>query len=229
MTADGGLWQLRWLRRAAANRMPDALPTPAALLALLETRRSVRRFRPDPVTPEQVAALVAAAAAAPSAGNRQGWRLLLVTSRARIDAMAEAVRREVTRLRGELRGDAAGTADAYLENFLHFAGAPLVVAPIHRAGLDLLQAAGAAPREARGAADALASVAAAIENLLLCAHAQGLGACWMTGPLVAAEPLGELLEVPRGWVLSALVPVGVPAEEPPAPPKRAAGQLVRWL
>ncbi len=209
--------------------MPDALPTPEALLALLRTRRSVRRFRPDPVTDAQVAALVEAAASAPSAGNRQAWRLLLVTSRARIDAMAAAVRDEVGRLRAGLREDAAAGAEAYLANFLHFAGAPLVVAPVHRQGPDLLAAAGAAPRASRGDAEALCSVAAAVENLLLCAHALGLGACWMTGPLVAAAALEQVLEVPRGWALSALVPVGVPAEEPAPPPRRAPESLVRRM
>jgi nitroreductase len=129
--------------------MTDPLPSPASLLALLRTRRSVRRFRPDPVPEDALAALAEAAAAAPSAGNRQAWRLLLVTSRERIDAMAEAVRAEVARLRSELRADAGPAAGAYLDNFLHFAAAPLVVAPIHRAGPDLLAAAGAAPRAAR--------------------------------------------------------------------------------
>jgi nitroreductase len=209
--------------------MPDALPSPEALLALLRTRRSVRRFRADPVTDAQVAALVEAAAAAPSAGNRQAWRLLLVTSRERIEAMATAVRAEVERLRAGLREDAAPEADAYLENFLHFAGAPLVVAPIHRQGPDLLAAAGASPRASRGDAEALCSVAAAIENLLLCAHALGLGACWMTGPLVAADALAPILEVPRGWAVSALVPVGVPAEDPPPPARRPPEALVRRM
>ncbi|HET8538469.1 MAG TPA: nitroreductase family protein [Anaeromyxobacter sp.] len=209
--------------------MNDPLPSPAALLALLRARRSVRRFRPDPVSEDAVAALVEAAAAAPSAGNRQAWRLLLVASRERIDAMAEAVRAEVARLRAGVREDAAPEADAYLENFLHFSGAPLVVAPIHRRGPDLLQAAGAAPHAPRGDAEALASVAAAIENLLLCAHALGLGACWMTGPLVAEEALGRILEVPRGWALSALVPVGAPAEHPAPPPRRPVESLVRRL
>jgi hypothetical protein len=51
----------------------------------------------------------------------------------------------------------------------------------------------------------------------------------MTGPLVAAEPLRAILEVPAGWSLSALVPVGRPTEAPPPPPRRSADQLVRRL
>lgn len=204
-------------------------PAAAELLSLMRARRSVRKLRPDPLVPEEVDALVEAATSAPSAGNRQAYRLLLVTTRARIDAMAEAVRDEVLRLRSTLRADVAPDAEAYLESFLHFAAAPLVVAPIHRAGPDLLAAAGATPQADRGDADALASVAASIENLLLCAHALGLGACWMTGPLVAHAALAKVLEVPRGWVVSALVPVGRPAEDPEPPPRRRPETLVRHL
>lgn len=207
-------------------------PTPPAdaLLALLRGRRSVRRFLPDPVTEEQIERLVEAARWAPSASNRQAWRLIVVSSPPRIGAMAEAVRSASARLREGARTDTAAELDAYLQHFLHFATAPLVIAPIHRGGLDLLKAtAGAADVDGRRELDALSSVAAAIQNLLLCAHAMGLGACWMTGPLVAEEALRPLLEVPAGWSLSALVPVGRPAEEPPPPARRAADQLVRRL
>jgi nitroreductase len=209
--------------------MPDRSSTAAELLALLRTRRSVRRFRPDPLADGEVEALVEAAACAPSAGNRQAYRLLLVSSRDRIEAMAEAVRAEVARLRAAMREDVRPGAGAYLDSFLHFAAAPLVVAPIYRSGPDLLAATGAAPAAARGDADALASVAASIQNLLLCAHALGLGACWMTGPLVAVEALEKMLEVPRGWSLSALVPVGRPAEDPAPPPRRRPETLVRRM
>jgi nitroreductase len=212
----------------------DALkPVPRAtedLLALLRARRSVRRFLPDPVTEEEIADLVEAARWAPSAGNKLPWRLVVVTSPERIAAMADAVRAEVTRLRETLRPDLAGDFGAYLEHFLPFAGAPLVIAPIHRGGVDLLQAAaGSGAGETGRGVDAISSVAAAVENLLLCAHAMGLGACWMTGPLLAAEALRPILEIPAGWTLSALVPVGRPAEAPSPPQRRSADQLVRRL
>ncbi len=210
--------------------MRDPLPSPAALLELMRSRRSVRRFRPDELPEETISALVEAAICAPSAGNRQAYRLLTVTSRERISAMSEAVRSEVTSLRAALRPDAAADVGKYLDSFLHFAQAPLVVAPIHRIGVDLLSAARAEAQLTYGReSDALCSVAAAIQNLLLWAHARGLGACWMTGPLVAAPTLERILEVPQGWRLSALVPVGLPAEDPAPPPRRSAERLARRL
>jgi nitroreductase len=201
------------------------------LLPLLRGRRSIRRFRPDPVPEETIEKILEAARWAPSAGNRQAFRLLVVRSRERLEAMAAAVEEAIHSVWKRLRSDAKSTAGAYLENFTHFGSAPLVVVPIHRGGIDLLrssmdseQARPAAP--SRAEADALCSVSAAVMNLLLAAHTLGLGACWMTGPLLAASELARLLEVPTGWTISALIPVGTPAEAPEAPPRRELDRLV---
>ena len=52
------------------------------------------------------------------------------------------------------------------------------------------------------------STALAVENLLLTAHALGLGASGMTGPLLATDQLAELLHVPPSWHFVAVIPVG---------------------
>jgi len=195
------------------------------LLSLLQSRRSVRRFRPDALPAGTVERLVEAARWAPSAGNRQAWRILSVTNAATRDAMARAAADGVARLRAGLREDLRGAADLYMKNFLHFTSAPLLLVFVYRAGTDALRAGLTAdPRPER---ESLSSVSAAIQNLLLAAHALGLGACWMTGPLVAAPELAALLPLPPGWELAALVPVGVPGEHPAAPPRRDAARLLQ--
>jgi nitroreductase len=207
--------------------MTESTPSPDALLALLRARRSIRRFQPEPVPEDAIARMAEAASWAPSARNRQAFRLVAVTSSERIRAMAQAVEEESGKLRAAFGNRVPG---AYLDNFLHFAGAPLVFVPFHRAGLDPLRAMGVDhPVAGQVEADALSSVSAAIQNLLLCAQALGLGACWMTGPLVAAEALAQLLEVPNGWRLSALIPVGFPAEAPATPRRRSVEQMLRRL
>jgi nitroreductase len=203
------------------------------LLRLARDRRSVRRFRADAVPEPVVDQLLEVARWAPSASNRQAHRFLLVTARPTIAAMAEAVRAATTRLAESLRADLAEQAMPYLSNFTHFAGAPLVCVPIYRSGFDLRRAlAPDAPGELPGSKpviDALASVSAAIMNLLLAAHSLGIGACWMTGPLIAEEALTPLLDVPRGWNIAALIPLGYPAEEPEPPRRRELSHLVRRL
>ena len=66
----------------------------------------------------------------------------------------------------------------------------------------------------------------ALQNLLLAAHAAGLGASGMTGPLVAADGIREQLAVPPSWHPVALVPIGYPAEAPPATERKPVEQAI---
>ena len=56
---------------------------PAAVEAAISTRRSVRRFRPDPVPRAEIEALLALAARAPSGTNVQPWRVHVLLGAAR--------------------------------------------------------------------------------------------------------------------------------------------------
>ncbi len=69
----------------------------------------------------------------------------------------------------------------------------------------------------------------ALENMLLMAHALGLGASGMTGPLLAVDRLRELLEVPASWGIVALVPIGFPSEEPAPTDRKDLAKVVRWI
>jgi coenzyme F420-0:L-glutamate ligase/coenzyme F420-1:gamma-L-glutamate ligase len=193
------------------------------LMRVLRGRRSIRSFRADPVSADLIEKLIEAARWAPSASNRQAYRFLAVTSRSDLERMAEAVLEETRRVLSEVRPD----AEAYLDSFVRFRSAPLVLAPIFRDGFDLLEAStrGRAGDPERALLDAHASVCAATMNLLLAAHALGLGACWMTGPLIAKPALSTVIGVPSGWRLAALVPVGHPAEQPEIPPRRSVARL----
>ncbi len=171
---------------------------------------------------DDLQALLEAARWAPSPGNRQAFRLWVVTQTALLESMAETVGRAAQAACRGLRDDLKADAQAYLANFTFFSQAPVVVVPLYRAGADLLGA-------ERSEADALSAVAAATQNLLLAAHAQGLGACWMTGPLLTERELAALLEVPAGWRIAALVPVGHPAERPEPPARRALARTVRRI
>ncbi|MFH1311769.1 MAG: nitroreductase family protein [Candidatus Eisenbacteria bacterium] len=70
---------------------------------------------------------------------------------------------------------------------------------------------------------------AATENILVAAHALGLGACWVAGyKKVYAEPVRELLGVPAGYKLVALVAVGYPAEKAEPHGKRPLTEVLHW-
>lgn len=209
--------------------MADA-PDYEALLELLRSRRSVRRLRPEPVPEPVLERLLEAARWAPSASGRQAFRFVVVTDATLIGRMHEAVARVCEQLVDRAENERAAEVGAYSQRyFLHFGQAPAIVAPIFHLGPDLLGQGDGGAAVPRQTIDVISSVSAAVMQLLLAARTLGIGACWMTGPLVAAAELGELLGVPPGWEIAALVPLGFPDEAPDPPRRRELGQLVRWV
>jgi nitroreductase len=208
------------------------------ILDVMRARRSVRRFRSDPVPAALVEGLIEAAVTAPSASNKQPWRFLVVTRRSAIDAMAAAVRDALARIEQAIPPESRDALRAYGDYFTRFEGAPCVIVPLHRGAAvlsNLVDAGGGLPAEERAAIAAmerdsgLVGASLALQNLLLAAHDAGLGASAMTGPLVAAPRLAEILDVPPSWGIVALVPIGFPAETPAPPGRKPSSKVTRWI
>ena len=69
---------------------------------------------------------------------------------------------------------------------------------------------------------------AATQNILVAAHAQGLGTCWIAGDKKEhAEPIRELLGAPPGFKLVSLIALGHAAESP-VKPKRPLREVLHW-
>ncbi len=60
---------------------------------------------------------------------------------------------------------------------------------------------------------AVQSVALAAQNLLLMAHAEGVGACWMCAPLFCPDVVRQVLDLPADWDAQALFTLGYPAQD----------------
>jgi nitroreductase len=70
---------------------------------------------------------------------------------------------------------------------------------------------------------------AATENILVAAHALGLGTCWVAGYKKAyGEPIRDLLGVPVGRLLVALISLGYPSEKPQPHGKRELQEVLHW-
>lgn len=206
--------------------------THAELHALLSERRSVRRFKPERPPREVIEALMASAVTAPSASNKQPWRFLIVQRRELIDAMATAVRAAVERIARAIDPAFEESFRAYGDYFTRFETAPLTIVPLFR---PLTVLSNMIPHEDVRAIRAmerdsgLIGTSLAIQNLLLAAHAAGLGASGMTGPLVAMKELRELLHVPPSWEIAALIPVGYPDETPSPTARKSLEKVTQWI
>jgi F420 biosynthesis protein FbiB-like protein len=181
----------------------------AAWQSLVKERRSIRRYRSDAVPEAVITRILEAACWAPSAHNRQPWRLALLETPHDKDRLARAMG---ARLRADRSadGDAAGLVEADASrSHARITGAPIVIVLL----LDMAEM-DRYPDERRQRAEylmAVQSTAMAAQNLLLAAHAEGLGACWMCAPLFCQNTVAEALALPQGWEPQALITLGWPA------------------
>jgi nitroreductase len=209
-----------------------------ATLALLRGRRSVRTFRGDPVPRTVLERLFEAAIGAPSSTNRQPWRFAAVTATATRAAIAQAVHCRCEEMKAIIRrGHHADDFGAYGDFFWEpLAAAPVIVVPQYRAYpdliADLIASGGGDPRtfHTAGSMQAeLCSTSAAVMNLLNQAHAEGLGACWMAGPMVARDEIGALLGIAEPWRMVGAIALGVPDRLPERQPRKPIDKIVTWF
>jgi coenzyme F420-0:L-glutamate ligase/coenzyme F420-1:gamma-L-glutamate ligase len=193
---------------------------------LLYARRSVRKFLPDPVPEEAVRRLLAAAHAAPSAHNSRPWRFVVLRGEAVRCALAEAMAAAYARDAEAAGGEPDAIRARNERSIARIAGAPLAV-------LALLDE-GCLPSGAGARSDAertllVQSVAAAAENLLLAATAEGLAACWICAPAFCPRTVREHLTLPETWTAQALILIGRAAEAPDPPAGTPLDEVVRWM
>jgi len=180
------------------------------ILAAIAGRRSIRRYRPEPLADATLLRLLTAATAAPSAHNRQPWRFAVLRDAAAKLALAEAMGRRLfeDRLRD---GDANDAIERdVVRSRARITGAPAVIAVCLT--LEEMDRYPDPRRERAEYLMAVQSTAMAVQNLLLAAGAEGLGACWMCAPLFCPEVVKAALDLPAAWEPQALVTLGHPAE-----------------
>ncbi|HET7011684.1 MAG TPA: nitroreductase family protein [Anaerolineales bacterium] len=194
--------------------------------SVLNGRRSVREFSPDPVALEVVERVLQAACRAPSAHNRQPWRFVVLSREADRAALAQAM---ASRLKRERQAD--GHAPEAIEADVARARRRLSEAPVAIVVCMTPEDMDRYPDERRQRAEwtmMTQSVAMAGQNLLLAAHAEGLGACWMCAPLFAPDEVRRELGLAESWEPQGMVLMGRPAAVPAARAKRPASEVTQW-
>jgi len=193
---------------------------------LIATRRSVRRYRSEPISTRLVDMLLEAAIAAPSPHNRQPWRFVVIEAPATKAALAQAMG---SRLRADRLRDGDALADVETDvarSYARLTGAPvLVLVCVCTADRDRY------PDEQRAQAEhmmAMQAAAMAAQNILLAAHANQLGACWMCAPLFCSEVVAAVLELPRDWEPQAIITLGFPLDEGKCQRRRPLTEVTRY-
>jgi len=191
---------------------------------LFRDRRSIRRYGPQEVPEEALTRILEAARWAPSAHNAQPWRFIVIRGPSTKQRLAEAM---ADRWDRDMAGNgvAGRVRERLIEDSIRrFSGAPVVIV----ACLTMEEMDRYPDRRRRGSEHLMAvqSAAAAVENMLLATHVEGLGSCWYSAPLFCQATVRRVLGAPPSVDPQALITMGYPAERPPPPPRKPLGEVV---
>ena len=190
----------------------------------METQRSIRRLKPDPVEDALVLRLIELAQKAPTGGNAQGWEFLVVKDRevkerlARLNRLAFRVYGGIGRLAMRRRPAMQRILDAVEWQADHFAETPVVIVACLR-GMRL-------PFPPIAASSYYGSIYPSVQNLLLAARAAGLGAGLITLPLWSTLLARRALGLPWNITPCAVIPIGWPRGRYGPTTRRPVGEVV---
>jgi len=188
----------------------------AYLLGMIKTRRTVRRFKPDPVPKEHILKILDAARLAPTAGNQQPWKFLVIQDRTRLDKLQkEAVSwyLETYKIKRDPTEEQLSKARSQLEEIMK----NVLSAPVYVAVL--------VDSQAQYPDYILYDGTLAAGNLMIAARALGYGTGFFTTFFPEAK-MKEFFTIPMQYTLICFTPIGIPYEWPDMPPKKSLDELV---
>jgi len=189
------------------------MTTPAAFAALkilCQHRHSVRCFSNKPLTDDQITAIREIAQTAPYASGKKNWELLAITDRALISDLADIVDDANRLLAERVREDFSEMFLEYARNFAAFRSAPALFVPVFKVQHSLSLMLDAENREiTRWERDNYVKSIAGVTMLIqLAVESLGLGACCMTGPILAETEITRRIGAKPGFEIGAVIPVG---------------------
>ncbi len=174
------------------------------VLEAIEKRRTIRAFKTTPVDQKTLDIILEAGRIAPSWGNTQTWRWVVVRDQNIKNQIADTVLRP-----GNKGTDAVKTAPILIA----------ACAELNKAGF----------RDGQPSTDKqgywyMFDAGLALENMVLAAEALGLGTMFIGG--MNAKNLENILSVPQGYCCVILMPLGYPDEQPEARPRKELSEIV---
>lgn len=175
------------------------------VLEAIKTRRSIRKYKSDPVDEEKLRTVLEAARWAPSWANTQCWGFIVIKNPETKRKLAETLLIE--------RNPATEAVKT----------APVLIVACARLGLSGFYR--GAPLTDKGDFF-MFDVALALQNLTLAAHELGLGTVHVGA--FDAKKVAEILAVPTGVCVVELMPLGHPLEVPKAPLRKELKDFVHF-
>jgi nitroreductase len=186
-------------------------------LEVIAARRSIRKFKSDPIPEDVLRTILTAGCQAPSGKNRQPWRFIIVGEEQRAE-MVRILRAGIAKTKAE--GDDPGSSE-WSANIME--QAPVTVFVFNPDGI-YPWLAHSIDQNFTELVDTQ-SIGAAIQNMLLAAQELGIGSLWICDVFYAYEDLCNWLDE-KGQMIAA-ISFGYPNEAPAARQRKPFAELVR--
>lgn len=198
---------------------PAAVAAPAQpLFQAFKERRSVRQFRPDAVPREHLLQILDIARTAPTSGNQQPWKFLVIQDRTRLDALAAAtVEAYAARYQDAKRPTEQELTDfrsKYRQVCARYLSAPVFI-------VVLTDSRSKYPDYNKWDGPMAAGY------LMVAARALGYGTVFCTDSF-PFEVVKRVFGIPEHYAVVCTTPLGVPLEWPASPPKKALEDFIAW-
>jgi len=209
-----------------------------AVLDFIYKRISIREFKDNEISIEDIKEIIKAATYAPSGYNLQNWHFVIIKDRVVIKELVNIVEKKHKEILENAKDISKKERfSKYLRFQTAFREAPVVIlvyAGEYRLmekeillGLDNLKAEETI-RKVEFASPGIQSVSAAIENLLLAAANLGYGTCWITSCNFAISEIEQYINLGKeGYYLVATIALGIPKETTiTRPPRKSIEQVI---
>lgn len=184
----------------------------------IQSRRSIRRYKADPIPRESIEAILDAGRLAPSGKNNQPWRFVVVQNEER-EKMFSCLQAGLEKAKST--GIPTGSAE-YTFQIMREAPATVFIFDPKDAAVQREQT---VTERVFGIVN-VQSVGGAIQTMLLRAQEMGIGSLWICDTFYAYDELCAWLG--RDSLLVAAVALGYPDETPEARPRLPLDELVEW-
>ena len=172
-------------------------------MEVIEKRRSIRKYKGDPIPEEKLNKILEAARIAPSWSNLQCWKYIVVKD--------EDIKKALT--------DALPSRNPVKKAFSQ---APIIIvgcADPERSGYIGSQRIGDKQWH-------ILDLGISMQQLVLAATNEGLGTCWVCW--FSEKGIKDILKIPENIDVVALTPLGYPDEEPKAKRRKSTEEIVYY-
>ncbi|MGA7193941.1 MAG: nitroreductase family protein [Anaerolineales bacterium] len=185
----------------------------------LRSRRSVRRFKPEPIPDSVIERILTTATYAPSAHNRQPWRFVIIKN---TDVRSRLAKTLTDKMCLDMQAESATESELEkrVTNSLRRIDEAPVIIMLCR---DVTDVRVNTPEET---IMNIQSTALAGFQLLLAAHAEGLGGNWICWPLYATKETQSVLNLPETWEPQAMIMIGSSFETPAMRERKTLEEIV---